>query len=296
VVRLRLWRDLGLALATGVAVLAILPLWNAKTTGNWRVNAIEEYRKDYLPFDKVGFTADTTPPRRTVTPVLKHVYDYFLSARKEQTLASVPKIAADRALQLTIAFFQGSRLPLILFALAGLLVRNGALRLGALSALALVVAYLPYAHWAPWTIYYLEITPVVAVLTAAGIWRVLERLTASAPRVRMGAALAALLVAAFSVPTINHWKRDSRIRSALDRRFLADIRQLPAPAIVFVRYSPRFASHIAVVYNHPDLTRVPVWVVHDRGARNEELRRLAPDRKSFDFDEEQLVQSVGQRR
>jgi hypothetical protein len=146
VARLRLWRDLGAALAVGVAVLAILPLWNAKTTGDWRKNAIEEYRKDYLPFDKVGFTPDTTPPRRTVTPVLKHVYDYFLSARKEQTLASVPKIAGDRALQLAIAFFQGSRLPLILFAVAGLLVGNRALRFAALSALALVLAYLPYAH------------------------------------------------------------------------------------------------------------------------------------------------------
>ena len=295
VVRLRLWRDLGLAVATGVAVLAILPLWNAKTTGDWRVNAIEEYRRNYLPFDKVGFTPDTTPPRRTVTPVLKHVYDYFLSARKEQTLASVPKIAADRVLQLSIAFFQGSRLPLILFALAGLLVRNGALRFGAVSALSLFVAYLPYAHWAPWTIYYLEITPVVAALTAAGLWRVLERVAKSEPRVRMGAALATLVVAVFAVPTINHWKNDSRTRSALDRRFLADIKQLPAPAIVFVRYSPRFASHIAVVKNHPDLARVPVWVVHDLGARNEELRRLAPNRKSFDFDEEQLVQEFRRR-
>jgi hypothetical protein len=294
-VRLRLWRDLALAVAAGVAVLAILPLWNAKTTGDWRVNAIEEYRKDYLPFDKIGFTPDTSPPRRTVTPVLKHVYDYFLSARKEQTLASVPKIAADRAVQLTIAFFQGSRLPLILFAVAGLLVRNTALRFGAWSALALFVAYLPYAHWAPWTIYYLEITPVVAALTAAGIWLALGRLATAVPRMRLGAAAVALVVATFSIPTVGHWKRDSRTRSALDRRFLAELDKLPAPAIVFVKYSPRFASHIAVVYNHPDLAEVPVWVVHDLGARNDELRRLAPNRQSFDFEEEQLAQELSRR-
>jgi hypothetical protein len=295
VIRLQLWRDLGAAISVGIAVLAILPLWNARTTGDWRVNAIEEYRKDYLPFDKMGFAPDTTPPRRTVTPVLKHVYDYFLSARKEQTLASVPKIAADRFLQLTIAFFQGSRIPLLLFAIAGLLVGNTALRFGAVSAMALFVAYLPYAHWAPWTIYYLEIAPVAAVLTAAGIWLVLGRVAGSAPRMRSGAVLAAFVVAAFSIPTINHWKRDSRTRSAFDRRFLAEIKKLPAPAIVFVRYSPRFASHIAVVYNHPDLNEVPVWIVHDLGARNEELRRVAPNRHSFDFDEEQLVQEFQRR-
>ena len=294
-IRGRRFRDIGLAVAVGVAVLAILPLWNAKTTGDWRVNAIEEYRKDYLPFDKIGFTPDTTAPRRTVTPVLKHVYDYFLSARKEQTLASVPKIAADRALQLTIAFFQGSRLPLILFALAGLMVRNNALRFGIVSALALFVAYLPYAHWAPWTIYYLEIAPVAAALTAAGLWLVLERVAAAGPRTRLGAVAVALVVAVFSVPTVNHWKRDSRTRSALDRRFLAEVKKLPAPAIVFVKYSPRFASHIAVVYNHPDLDAAPVWVVHDLGARNEELRRLAPNRQSFDFEEEQLAQEFSRR-
>jgi hypothetical protein len=293
VIRLRLWRDLGLALAVGVTVLAILPLWNAKTTGNWRVNAIEQYRKDYLPFDKIGFTADTSPPRRTVTPVLKHVYDYFLSARKEQTFETVPRIAADRALQLTIAFFQGSRLPLILLAIAGLFVRNKALRFGVISGIALFLAYLPYAHWAPWTIYYLEITPVAAALTAVGLWWILERVSRSVPRMRVGAILTAAVLAAFSIPTINYWKRDSRTRSALDRRFLAEIKRLPTPSIVFVRYSPRFASHIAVVYNHPNLAEVPVWVVHDLGARNEELRKLAPNRQSFDFDEEQLAQELG---
>jgi hypothetical protein len=291
----RLWRDLALAVAVGVAVLAILPLWNAKTTGDWRLNAVEEYRKDYLPFDKIGFTPDTSPPRRPVTPVLKHVYDYFLSARKEQTLASAPKIAGDRALQLTIAFFQGSRLPLILFAIAGLLVRNSAFRFGAVSAAALFVAYLPYAHWAPWTIYYLEITPVVAALAAAGIWLALDRIATAVPRMRLGAVAAALVVAVFAIPTIDHWKRDSRTRSALDRRFLAEIKKLPAPAIVFVKYSPRFASHIAVVFNHPELAEVPVWVVHDLGARNEELRRLAPNRQSFDFEEEQLAQEASRR-
>lgn len=294
VARLRLWRDLGIGAAAGVAVLALLPLWNARTTGDWRLSAIETYRKDYLPFDKMGFVADTSPPRRMVTPVLKHVYDYFLSARKEQRLETVPRIAADRALQLTIAFFQGSRLPLILFALAGLFFMNGALRFAVVSALAVFLAYLPYAHWAPWTIYYLEITPVVAALTAVGFSRLLARMTgeASEPRARAGIVLATLVVAGFSIPTINHWKGDSRTRSALDRRFLSEVERLPRPSIVFVRYSPRFASHIAVVHNHPDLNAVPVWVVHDLGSRNEELRRLAPDRQSFDFEEDQLAQQI----
>ena len=293
VIRLRGWRDFALAVATGIAVLAILPLWNARTTGSWRESAIEKYRKDYLPFDKIGFTPDTSPPRRAVTPVLRHVYDYFLSARKEQRLETVPRIAADRFVQLGIAFFQGSRIPLIAAAVIGLFLMNASLRFGALSVVALFLAYLPYAHWAPWTIYYLEITPVVAAITAVGLWWLLQRAAASAPRAGAAAALATAVLLLFAIPTIGHWKRDSRTRSALDRRFLEEIERLPKPAIVFVRYSPRFASHIAVVYNHPDLAAAPVWVVHDLGPRNGELRRLAPERHSFDFEEDQLAPPAG---
>lgn len=288
VARLRLWRDLGVAFALGVAVLGVLPLWNARTTGDWKKNAIEEYRKDYLPFDKLGFTPDTTPPRRALTPVLRQLYDTYLAERKEQTQAKAPMIA-DRALELIVAFFQGGRLPLLLFAIAGLAVRNAALRFGIVSAIVLLAAYLPYPYQAGWTIYYLEITPVMAAVTAAGIWWALGRFGKTAGRMRAGAIVTAVVIAAFAIPTVNHWKRDSRTRSALDRQFLAEVRKLPTPAIVFVRYSPRFVSHIAVVNNHPDLDDVPVWIVHDLGARNEELRRLAPHRQSFDFDEEQLA-------
>jgi 4-amino-4-deoxy-L-arabinose transferase-like glycosyltransferase len=289
VVRLRLWRDLGLAFAVGVAVLAILPLWNVKTTGDWRRSAIGEYRKDYLPFDKPGFTADTSPPRRALNPVTRQLYETYLSARREQTLAQLPMIAGSRLVQLVDAFFRGPRLLLLLLALGfGISVKVAALRFGLVSAGALFLAYLPYAHHAPWTLYYLEITPVFALLAAAGVWWALERLGKTQSRMRIGALLTALVVVALSIPTIAHWKRDARTRSAFNRQFLAEIGKLTTPTIVFVRYSPRFASHIDVVYNHPDLDAVPVWVVHDLGARNDALRRLAPNRQSLDFDEEQL--------
>jgi hypothetical protein len=288
VIRMRLWRDFALAFAVGVAVLAILPLWNARTTGDWRTNAVTEYRKDYLPFDKLGFTPDTTPPRRALTPELRFLYDSYLAVRKEQRVETAPMIAADRALQVSIGLFQGSRLPLLLLAIAGLFVRNVALRFGVLSAIALLLAYVPYPYHAGWTLYYLEVTPVAAAVAAAGLWWALERFGTARPRMRAAALLTALVVAVLSIPNVAHWKQDSRTRSALERQFFAEIRKLPTPSIVFVRYSPRFASHINVVLNRPDLTEAPVWVVHDLGPRNEELRRLAPNRQSFDFDEDQL--------
>jgi hypothetical protein len=292
VVRLRLWRDFGLAFAVGVAILGMLPLWNARTTGDWRLSPIELYRRDYLPFDKIGFTVDTTPPRRTVSPVLKVTYDYFLSARKQQQLGALPHIVADRALNVTIALFQGSRLPLVPFAIVGLFFMSGPLQFAALSALVLFIVHLPYAHWAPWTVYYLETAPLVAIVTAIGLWRVAQRILADERRVRLATLLVTAAIVVFAVPTIGHWRRDHRGRAAFYRRFAAELKKLPPHSIVFVQYTPRTAQHIDVVFNSANLDREPVWVVHDLGARSAELRARVPDRTSYDFDEDVLVQRL----
>jgi hypothetical protein len=291
--RLRLWRGLAMACALGIAVLAILPLWSAKTTGDWRLSPIELYRKDYLPFDKMGFTPDLSPPRRTVSPVLKTTYDYFLTPRKEQTLDALPRTMWDRGVQLTIALFEESRLPLLPLAVIGMLFASGPIRFGVASAGLALLAHLPYAHWAPWTVYYLETVPVFAAVTGIGLWKVARRVAATERRMRVSVALAFVVVAAFAVPTVQKWRMDHRTRSAFDRRFAQQISQLPSqPAIVFVQYTPRVAQHVSVVFTSANLGQAPVWVVHDLGSRNEKLRALAPDRASFDFDEDQLVRGL----
>ena len=108
-------------------------------------------------------------------------------------------------------------------------------------------------------------------------------------RARAGTAFAAALLVLIAVPGVQRWRRDHETRSALDRTFAARLETLPRHSIVFIKYSPRLVQHMSVVFNYPDLNAAPVWVVHDLGARNDELRRLAPDRASFDFEEDQLV-------
>lgn len=288
--RLRLWRDLGLGVAAGVAVLSILPLWSARTTGDWRVNPVEKYRLDYLPFDRMGFTADTSLPRRGVAPPLRSAYDYNRWAHQQHTIGALPRVAWDRVMSVTSAFFQGNRLPLMLAAIAGLFFMRGPFRFAAVSALAVFVAYLPYAYWREWTLYYLEATPALSALTALGLWSIAERAARSARGASVSAALSTAVVIAFAPSAMNYWRRDHRVRTAVERRFFTQLEQVPGPAIVFVKYSPRTASHVNVVRNFADLASEPVWVVHHMGSRNDELRRLAPNRQSFDFDEEQLLQ------
>lgn len=286
--RLRLWPDFGLAVATGMAVLAILPLWSAQTTGDWRVSPVEKYRQDYLPFDRIGFTADTSAPRRGVAPPLRSAYDYNRWAHTQHTLGTLPRIAWTRLRSLASAFFNGPRLVLLLAVVAGLIFAPGAIRFAALSAAAVFAAYLSYAFWDEWTLYYLETAPALAALTAAGVWAIAERVAKGERRARLVVAVTTATVIAAALPQMAHWPRDHRARSALERRFFDGLSNVPTPAIVFVKYMPRVANHINVVRNFADAAAAPVWVVHDLGTRNDELRRLAPHRHSFDFEEEQL--------
>lgn len=288
--RHRRWTDLALAMLAGMAVLSILPLWSAKTTGDWRLTPIELYRRDYMAYDKIGFHVDTTPPRRGETPVLKTLNDYFLSAHQQQTLSRLPVTAFERVAALTVAFFQGWRVPLLVFFLAGLFFMTWPLRFAMLSALSAFLAHLTYAHYPPWTIYYVETAPAVSVATALGLWHVARLLLRDERRLRVATTLAAIVLLAFGAQGVQHARVDHRVRASFDRLFADQIGKLPRkPAIVFIHYTPRSAQHISEVFNYPDLNAVPVWVVHDLGPRNAELRRMFPNRASYDFDEDQLV-------
>ena len=287
--RLRLWRDFGLAVATGVTVLAILPLWSVRTVGDWRVSPAEKYRQDYLPFDRMGFTADTSAPRRGVAPPLRSAYDYNRWAQTQHTIGALPRIAWNRLGSLGSAFFHGPRLVLLLAGVAGVIAAPAAFRFAAVSAAAVFAAYLSYAYWHGWTLYYLETAPALAAITAAGVWAAAVRVARSERRARLVATLTAGALVVIALPQMAHWRRDHRARSALERRFFEELAKVPAPAIVFVKYMPGVASHVSVVRNHANLEAAPVWVVHDMGARNDELRRLAPNRHSFDFEEAQLL-------
>ncbi|HJQ20543.1 MAG TPA: glycosyltransferase family 39 protein [Gemmatimonadaceae bacterium] len=288
--RARRWADLALAMVVGTAVVSILPLWSAETTGNWRLTPIELYRRDYMAYDKIGFTVDSAPPRRGETPVLKTLNDYFYSAHQQQSIKRLPLTAYERVVAITAAFYQNWRLPLLVFAIAGLFAMNGPLKFAMLSVLSTFLLHLSYAHYPPWTIYYVETAGAISTLTAVGFWYVAARLNREDRAIKLAAALATALLFVFGISNWTHWRGDHHARAGFDRLFAREIAKLPSkPAIVFIHYTPRSAQHISVVFNYPDLNAAPVWVVHDLGPRNAELRRLAPNRASYDFDEDQLV-------
>jgi 4-amino-4-deoxy-L-arabinose transferase-like glycosyltransferase len=292
--RLGLRRDLGLAVAVGVAVLSLLPLWSARTTGSWRLSPVTKYRLDYLPFDRIGFSADTSAPRRQaqMSEVLVETYAYFLEARKQQTLAALPVTAARRLYAIMSDFFRGARLPLFLLFVVGLFRLTPPLRMAALSAVLLYLAHLPYAHWPGWTLYYLEAAPVLALITAAGGWTLAGRLGDA--RSRTLVASAAGLVVLAGVFEARAWRgyHLGPEGSELHRQMAQLLPSLPSPGILFVRYSPRIPFNPAIVRNSAHPEREPMWIVHDRGAQNADLLRLAPGRASHVLDIDRTVRDA----
>lgn len=295
IVRYRLWADLPIAMGVALAVLAIVPLWNARTTGDKRVTPLALYTRDYLPFDKPGFATDSTPPRRALSPVLKSLYDDFLARRASQRLGTLHWIVASRLWNLGRDLWQGTQILLLPFFALGLFAMPRDMRFAGLSCVLLFLAYLPYAHDPQWTLFYLEVAPVVAAITGCGIWRALVWFTQGVEvrlhidrRPKLGSALVAIVLAFFALPTLTIWRLEHQRMSSVRMEFDRAVRQLPASkAIIFLHYAPRTA-HLSLVSNYADLQRAPIWVVHDLGARNQELVKLALDRTAFVFDETQM--------
>jgi len=281
--------------ALGTAILGIIPIWSAKTTGDWRLTPRALYTRDYLPYDKPGFGVDKTPPARPLSPANRFTYEGFFKEHVRHTPANLPRIALDRLGVIAKEQWSGPRLILVPFVLLGLFVMNVQVAFALACSIALFAGYLSYGHWSQWTLYYFEAMPVLSMLTALGIWKTvvwLRSRTAVA-----GAAIAStparpVLIAMLPLLVLTGYElHDARFKrqraAAWDTAFRELIDKLPMRAVVvFVHAAPRIGPHSAVVANSPDLADDPIWIVNDLGPRNAELMRVAGGRVPLAFYED----------
>ncbi len=293
------WRQLGLACAVGILVLGILPLWNARTTHDWRVTPLTLYTRMYMPYDVPGFGLDTTPPSHAVTPDLYELNRTYSYMHLNHHVSALRSTFITRAHDLSVSIWAVSRGVMVVFAVLGVLTLNGATAFAVLSGIWLLVAYLVYGTPPAWTLYYYESVPAFAYLTAAGLaWAVSligrPRGIAQSPtfawrshRWSLALAVAALVLILPGLTAL----RTIRGQHVGDRKFLTRFDKLLTSihdprAIVFVRYATTHNPHITFVRNvaNPDAERI--WVVYDRGnAENARLLAMAPARKAYLFDE-----------
>ena len=289
----RRWRELGVGLAVGTAVVSILPLWSARTTGDWRVSPVAVYMRDYMPFDHPHFGYDSTPPRRTPPPDLAFVNASLDSVQRAHTLSAVPKIARERWMSLSAQSWW-QPIPQTGFAVLGLFTAPAAALVGAVTALVVFAGYLAHPTWPTWTIYYMETAPVFAFYAVCG-FAVLLRTLAREPEREWAwargprAAFALLVTLLLTLPMIRielRFNRRQHLGNAnFPSRFGQAVSQLPPRSILFVRHAKWHEGHWSLVTNEPDFAAARTWIAYDRGdSLNLELVRRS-GRSAFLFDQ-----------
>ncbi|MFN0178197.1 MAG: ArnT family glycosyltransferase [Gemmatimonadales bacterium] len=283
------------ALAVAAPVLGVAAWWSYASSGRVFPTPYSEYSRVYAPWNMPGFAVDRSPPLRAEIPAIARFRTEWIPIHERHTIGRLPMIAVERLGGIGITFFgdggfPGTRYPLrwllLVGLIAGLAGMPRALGVVVLSGGVLFVAMLWLASRPLWTVYYLEVFPALAGVTALGCWRLAEW----AAR-RTGRPIAPILVLAgivVAVPGVverliraKQQQEDVRlVPTDLARR----VAGIEGRAVVFVASGPPHRPFESYVTNEPDLDQARVWIVHDRGDDNARLLALAPDRRAYRFD------------
>jgi hypothetical protein len=295
VVRRRAWRAFALAVAAGAAVLCVVPLWSYETLGDWRTTPYHRYSRVYYPYQWTGFTFDDTPALRSHPPEMEAFDELFRRIQHEHRISRLPEILKARLAVIGQDVWGGGRRYLFVFAVLGMLGASAELLFAVAGCGVLILAYLVFAHAPFWSVYYMEGHPALAFATACGLLAVLsgisERFTRTPERAAAVArwALAAVCVGGLILPSLPQlWFARASVQQRLEYQtaFRREVEAISdRKMVVFVRYAPGHNPHRELVSNDPDLATSRAWIVYDRGARNEELMRLARGRVAYIYDE-----------
>lgn len=288
------WRSLLPAAALGALLLGVIPLWSHATTGSWTETPMQLYSRQYFPWERPGFTVDTSPGLRPLPRDMQVFAADFTPLLRDHTPAALPRIYAERLRWVGESVAGGWRWLLAPFALAGLYFCGAAGWVALACAASVFLAYGVIAGHAQWTVYYLESFPVVAGVAAVGLVRTLERVglaggtgaAGSALRGHLVPAALAAAMALLSLRDLGPVRETVREKQGAQRAFADLLAAIPGGrAGVFVRYSPAHLPHNAYVRNTPDPGQARVVVAHDRGEENRRLMALMPGRDWYLFDE-----------
>jgi len=282
------WAELVTGLAVGMVLLGIVPLWSYKTTGDWRETPQARYTSDYMPWDRIGFGLDTTPAMRGLPADHQAVGKEFHTLHAEHMAQGMPRTVAARAYESARQAASGWRGILTIMALVGLWAGGWSMTVPVATVCLQFLLYGLYAHRPEWTLYYLELFPILSVLIAAGIGlsmrRVLERMHPARDATRW-LLVTTVGAAACSLPDlrIQQLRLHHHAKSTAD--FARRLAALPSPSLVFVRYGPDHSPHKSLITNLGPVAAQRVIVAYDRGAENHALWAHYPERTAYLYDQ-----------
>ena len=292
----RAWKDVAAAVPLALAICAIVPVWGHAVLGSWGKNPYSYYQTVYFPVENPGFGIDSTPPLRALPPDMAKFNDYARPMHAVHTTALLPATLEARLREIRRGMW-GDQTFLYLFAIVGALAMTGPIAVALGTCALVVLGYLWIAHQPYWLIYYLELFPVLAFLSAVGLWQFVTLVTEMALR-RVGRGrelgLASLVTCVALVAWLSPGAMTSfslwHVRLAGAPRYHESFRGLLAKipdrkAVVFVRYAPNADVHLSLTNNEPDVASARVWAVHDLGDANLKLLQAAPDRTPYLYEE-----------
>lgn len=294
------WREVAVAVVPAGLILALLPIWSAKTTGDPLTTPYTLYSKIYFPYQRPGFgLPDEIASQRKLPPEMELYAEQHRKMHSGYTLRTVPGQLLERLGAIGFDSWGEARVVLLWCALVGLLVLPREGWFAVATAVFLVVVHVPLAHAPTWSIYYVEAEPVLAFIAALGVWTLIGvvgargRLERFRPRVATSSTGTALVVVLLVVLAFGPLlSRVVRVRElwfigTLPREYFERVvASIPEPrAVVFVRDRPNHDPNSSLISNEPDLRKAKAWIVRDRGPDNVRLLQVARDRVPYLYDE-----------
>jgi hypothetical protein len=299
--RRRGWRELIRPFGIGFVFLGIWCLWCQRTTGSPFRAPYGLYSRYYFPDDVMGFGLTGLQPLRHLNPDMALFNEYVQILHRDYTLASLPSQLWQRLVAIA-ANMWATRAVFLPLAALGLITMSATVWFAIGSAALLVLAYLCVGHGAQWTVYYVEIVPVLAFISALGWWRLssiianrrlewpLRAIPAVTPNTVLAVIVGGLLLMPYTTRAAPYIAGKKVDRRAYQRDFRTMLEMIPEErSMVFIRYARTHSPHQSLVTNAADLAKARVWTVYDLGPDDVALIRLDPHRKPYLYDEEQRV-------
>jgi hypothetical protein len=288
------WRTTMIALGAGLVICAVVPVWNHAVLDSWTTLPYSEYSARTFPFDMPGTHTNWSPAPRELPPDIVALGLEQRQQYEHRELNALPKTFVARANAVAASAMPHKFGELRYLAPLGLIAAGGAGLVALASGVLLLLAHLTMPHPINWTIYYLDIFPIVTFGVVIAMKKLLELVERSAPHApilmkhRHAMAIGTgcvLLVAGGTV-----WRPAGVDGNGWMHReilFRSGVCALPAGAkIVFVLPRTGSSPHHNLVDNDPVWQKSDTWIVRDWGAeRAQTLLRAAPARAAYYYDE-----------
>jgi len=299
-------KGLTTALLAGATVLSILPAFAYKVTGSPTRLPYLLYLRQHAPFIIQSVGRDR--PEVTLPPDLELVRQRISADDEQFARLDIRTVFWLRAIEIAKDMSCGGRLwaigrdtwmkwrlVVLPFVVVGLFFIPRGSWLGLAAAILLFVGHLWYGHNEAWTKFYVELQPVLSFVAAIGIAKAIALLvrlgrnkivTSEAAAPLLACVACSILIVGLSLPGLMLERQDKQLEAVDHKRFWDAVSTIQAPrSIVFVKYSRSHNVDHSLIANDPDWRTARMWVVYDRGSKNETLMARAPERLPYIYDE-----------